>query len=120
VAELRSLPAAEAEIQRDRPLARLDIQIRLAEGDLERALLVAGTVPGLRGSDPRYLWPLLADAMLACADAAVTGFPGRTGAFTTLREALVQVAASTAQRGPVERAHAAVFAAEAARASGRS
>ena len=120
LAELRALPAAEAETQRALPLTRLDLEVRLAEGDLEGALAVAGTVPGMRGSDPRYLWPLLAAATLACADAAVTGSAGSTRDRAALQGGVAQVAARTPQRGPVERAYAAVVAAEAARASGHS
>jgi len=117
VAELHSLPAAEAETDRTLPLTWLDIQLRLAEGDQHGALAVAGTVPAARGSGPRYLWPLLAAAMLACADAAVSGGAGRAAdGLAALRDALAQVAAGTAQPGPVERAHAAILAAEASRA----
>jgi ATP/maltotriose-dependent transcriptional regulator MalT len=120
VAELRSLPATEAETHRAFPVARLDIEVRLAGGDLDGALAVARTVPGVRAeSDPRYLWPLLAAAMRACADATVTGQAGRTGDLATLRDGLEQRAAGTVQPGPVERAHTAVFIAEAARAAGR-
>ena len=119
VEELRSLPAAEAETHRAFPLARLDIEARLAGGDLGGALAVARTVPGVRAeSDPRYLWPLLAAAMRACADAAVIGQAGRTGDLAAVRDGLEQLAAGTVQPGPVERAHAAVFIAEAARAAG--
>ena len=116
VAQLRALPAAEAETQRALPLTRLDIQARLGQGDLDGAVAAAGTVPSARGRDPRYLWPLLADAMRACADAAVTGPAGRAGSLAALHDALAQVAADTTQPGPVERAHAAAFAAEASRA----
>ena len=52
VRELRALPAAEAETHRALPLARLDIQVRLAEGDLDGALAVAGSVPGRAGQRP--------------------------------------------------------------------
>jgi DNA-binding CsgD family transcriptional regulator/tetratricopeptide (TPR) repeat protein len=117
VDELRALLTEETRTQRALPLARLDIQVRLAEGDLGRAVAVAGRVPGARGSDPRYLWPLLAEAMRACADAAVAGPAGRAGGLAALQDMLAQVAASTARPGPVERAHAAMFAAEASRAS---
>ena len=119
VDELHSLPATEAETHRAFPLTRLDIEVRLAGGDLDGALAVARTVPSVRaGSDPRYLWPLLAAAMRACGDAAVTGQAGRTGDLAALRDGLEQRAAGTVQPGPVERAHAAVFVAEAARAAG--
>jgi len=119
VEELRSLPPTEAETHRAFPLTRLDIEVRLAGGDLDGALAVAHTVPGARAeSDPRYIWPLLAAAMRACADAAVTGPAGRTGDLAGLRDGLESLAAGTAQPGRAERAHAAVFIAEAARAAG--
>jgi ATP/maltotriose-dependent transcriptional regulator MalT len=113
--ELRSLPAAEAEPHRVLPLARLDIQFRLAQGDLNEAVSVAGAVPGMPAGDPHYLWPLFTAAMSACAAAAAAGSRGPSGAA----DALARLAESTAQPGPVERAHAAVFAAEAARARGQ-
>ena len=112
--ELRSLPAAGAETHRVLPLARLDIQVRLAQGDLDGAISVAGTVPGMPAGDPRYLWPLLSAAMSACAAAAAARPPAPSG----VHDALVGLADRTAQPGPVERAHAAVFTGEAARAHG--
>ena len=119
VEELRLLPAAEAETHRIFPLTRLDIEVRLAGGDLDGALAVARTVPDVRAEiDPRYLWPLLAAAMRACADAAVARQTGTTGDVAALRDSLEQLAAGTVQPGPVERAHAEVFTAEAARAAG--
>ena len=119
VRELRALPAAEAETHRALPLTRLDIQVRIAEGDLDGALAVASSVPAARGSDPRYLWPVLAAAMQACAETAVTGPAAGADKVAALRDALAQAAAGTARPGPVERAHAAVFTAEASRAAGR-
>jgi DNA-binding CsgD family transcriptional regulator/tetratricopeptide (TPR) repeat protein len=119
VRELRALPADEAETDRALPLARLDLQVRLAEGDLAGALAAAGSVPAARGTDPRYLWPVLATAMQACAEAAVTGPAAGADKVAAVRDALAQVAAGTARPGPVERAHAAVFTAEASRAAGR-
>ncbi len=118
VEELRALSADETETYRALPLARLDIQVCLAGGDLDRALALAATVPGARGRDPRYLWPALAAAMQACADVASTGRDGTAGDLHALRDGLAMVAASTAQPGPVERALATAFTAEASRASG--
>ncbi len=119
VRELRALPAAESETHRTLPLTRLDIQVRLAEGDLDGALAAAGSVPAARDSDPRYLWPVLVAAMQACADTAVTGPAAGADKAAALRDTLTQVAAGTARPGPVERAHAAVFTAEVSRAAGR-
>jgi tetratricopeptide (TPR) repeat protein len=119
VEELRSLPATDTETHLALPLTRLDSEVRLAGGDLDGALAVARTVPSVRAdSDPRYLWPLLAAAMRACADAAVTGQTAKTGDLAALRDGLEQLAAGIVQPGPVEQAHAAVFIAEAARAAG--
>ncbi len=112
--ELHALRADETDTQWAMPLTLLDIQVRLAEGDLARALAVATAVAGMRGRDPRYLWPVLAAAMQACADAA--GADRVAGP----RDALAQLAAGTARPGPVERAHAAVFTAEGSRAAGHA
>ena len=112
--ELDSLPALVAEMHRVLPLARLDSQLKLAQGDLDGAVLVAGTVPGMPACCPPCLWPLLTTAMSACADAAAAGSPAPSG----VHDALTSLAESTAQPGPVERTHAVVFAAEAARAHG--
>ena len=75
--ELRSLPAGvQAESQRLHSLARLEIDSRLARGDLAGAL-DAGRAALIRDrpADPRYLWPLLAAAMCACAEASAVSLP---------------------------------------------
>ena len=96
---------------------RLAIECGVAGGDLAAALAVAGTVPSWpAGSDPRYLWPLLATAMWACAEAQPAGVSVSAG---DLRAALVAQAAAAARPGPVEQAYATMFAAELTRASGR-
>ncbi len=120
VRELRSLPAgAGAETQRTLPLARLEIECLLAEGDLAGALAVAGTAPPRSpGADPRYLWPLLATAMRACADARPVSLPREADDPAELGRALELAAMSVARATPVEQAHAAVFTAEASRAGG--
>ncbi len=118
LAELRSLPAGvQAEAQRVLPLAQLEIDCRLAEGDLAGALATAAAVPacGL-DADPRYSWPLLAAAMRACAGMSAGGLRGKAGGPAQLREALAERAASVPRKSPVQEAHAAVFAAEASRA----
>jgi DNA-binding CsgD family transcriptional regulator/tetratricopeptide (TPR) repeat protein len=121
VRELRALPAIDAETQRSFPLARLDIEVRLAGGDLDGALNLAVAVPEVSaGRDPRYLWPLLDVAMRACGDAAGVAPAERAGERASLRDGLAKLAITTAVPGPVERAHAAAFAAEAARAGGRA
>jgi len=120
VGELRGLPPAEGVTQRILPLARLEIQVQLAKRDLARALASAGRIPAARGANPQHLWPALEAAMQACADAAGTSPAGTASDLHLLRDGLARVAASTPQSGPVQRAHAAVFTAEASRASGRS
>jgi tetratricopeptide (TPR) repeat protein len=75
--ELRSLPAGvQAESQRLLSLARLEIDGRLARGDLAGAL-DAGRAALIRSrpADPRYLWPLLATVMRACAEASAVSLP---------------------------------------------
>jgi DNA-binding CsgD family transcriptional regulator len=120
VAELCSLRAG-AKVDTEHLLVtdRLAIDYRLAGGDLAGALAAAGTVASWpAGSDPRYLWPLLAAAMQACADAAVAGPAAAAGDLAALRAELTRLAVSSPRPGPVERAQAAVFTAEAARAGG--
>ena len=75
--ELRSLQAGvQAESQRLLSLARLEIDGRLARGDLAGAL-DAGRAALIRSrrADPRYLWPLLATVMRACAEASAVSLP---------------------------------------------
>jgi len=117
--ELREHTAGSPlETVRELPLVRLEIECRLAGGDVAGALALAGSVPPYgAGAYPPYLWPLLATAMRACAEAEqASGPPEAVGGG--LRQALEQVAAAARRSGPVEQAHAAVFAAEASRAAG--
>ena len=118
VAELGSLGAgARADPEEALVADRLAIECWVAGGDLAAALAVAGTVPSWpAGSDPRYLWPLLATGMRACAEAQPAGVSVSAG---DLRAALAARAAAAAAPGPVEQAYAAMFAAELTRASGR-
>jgi len=114
--ELRSLPAGvRAESQRLLLLARLEIDARLARGDLAGALEAGrATLTHSGPADPRYLWPLLATAMRACAETSASGAYD----LGRLRQDLELRAARTSQPGPVLRAWATTFAAEAARADG--
>src|SRR5262249_35796816 len=119
--ELRSLPAGvQAESQRLLPLARLEIDVRLARGDLAGAL-DAGRAALIRDqpADPRYLWRLLAPAMRACAEASAVSLPPEACDPGRLRKDLELRAGSADRPGPVHEAWAATFAAEAARADGR-
>ena len=115
--ELRSLPArVQAESQRLLSLARIEIDARLARGDLAGAL-DAGERPVSRWpAYPRYLWPLLATAMRACAETNAASLPPEACDPGRLRKDLELRAGSTDRAGPVHDAWAATFAAEAARA----
>jgi DNA-binding CsgD family transcriptional regulator len=116
--ELRSLPAGvQAESQRLLSLARIEIDARLARGDLPGAL-DAGRTALIRDwpADPRYLWPLLASAMRACAETSAVRLPPEACDPGRLRKDLELRAGSTGRAGPVHDAWAATFAAEAARA----
>ena len=117
VAELGSLAAGTQTDPESALVAdRLAIERWVAGGDLAAALAVAGTVPSWpAGSDPRYLWPLLATAIWACAEARPAGVSVSVG---DLRAALAARAAAAATPGPVEQAYATMFAAELTRASG--
>jgi tetratricopeptide (TPR) repeat protein len=118
--DLRSLPAGvQAESQRLHSLARLEIDGRLARGDLAGALDTGRAAP-IRDqpADPRYLWPLLATAMRACAEASAVSLPPEACDLGQLRNDLELRAGSTDRPGPVHDAWAATFAAEAARADG--
>ena len=83
--ELRALPAGlHAEAQYALPLARLEISLRLATGELTGALAAARAFPVYNPqADPRYAWALLATAMRASAEvrtsqpAARSRRPGR-------------------------------------------
>ena len=119
--ELRSLSAGvQAESQRLLLFARLEIDGRLARGDLAGAL-DAGRAALIRDrpADPRYLWPLLAAAMRACAEASAISLPPGACDPGRLRKDLELRAGSTDRPGPLHEAWAATFAAEAARADGR-
>ena len=93
---------------------------RLARGDLAGAL-DAGRAALIRSrpADPRYLWPLLAAAMRACAEASAVSLPPEAWELGRLRKDLELRAGSTDRPGPVHDAWAATFAAESARADGR-
>ena len=101
------------------PTAILTIEVRLAQGDLAGALAATRTaLAPLPDAEPRYLWPLLATGMRACAEAGPARLPPEAGDPASLRRALERAAADLPRPGPVEQAHAAVFAAEASRAAG--
>src|SRR5690242_619433 len=120
--ELRSLPAGvQAESQRLLSLARIEIDARLAKGDLAGAL-DAGRTALIRDwpADPRYVWPLLATAIRACAETSAVSLPREACDPGRLRKDLELRAGRTDRPGPVHDAWAATFAAEAARAEARA
>ena len=126
--QLGSLPdGARAELQLALPITRLAAEVQLAEGNLAAALATTrSAVTRLRSTEmrhlrplPRYVWPLLATGMRACAQATSVHLPPGADTPADLRPDLELAAANLARPGPVEQAHSAAFAAEAARAAGR-
>ncbi|MEV6521705.1 AAA family ATPase [Longispora sp. NPDC051575] len=114
VGELRALPPGpRAAVRRT---LRLEIEYQLAVGDPAGALATAGEVPAQSGAgDPRQWWPVLATAARACVEAG----PLHPVAVAELLAALERSATDLPRRGRVERAHAAVFAAELSRTRDR-
>src|SRR5262249_8225128 len=120
--ELRTLPAGvHAEAQYALSLARLEINFRLAAGDLAGAVAAARAFPRYNPeADARYPWALLVTAMRACAEARALSLPSGAGDPAELRDDLESRAARVARLSPLHDAYAALFAAEAARADGRA
>ena len=124
IRQLRMPPAdaqggAQAASQLALLIAWLVTEVRLAQGDLVGALAAVRTASVQRpDAEPHYLWQLLATGMRACADAGSVRLPPEARDLAGLRHALERAAAGIPRPGPVERAHAAVFAAEASRAAG--
>ena len=115
--QLRPPPVgAQADTELALPIACLTAEARLAHGDLAGALAAvrAASVQHL-DVEPRYLWPLLATGMRACAEAGPARLPPEAGDPAELRRALHRSAAGLARPGRVEQAHATVFSAEASR-----
>jgi ATP/maltotriose-dependent transcriptional regulator MalT len=104
------------------PLARLEIELRLAEGKPAEALAVAADADERLdlAADPRYSWPLLAAAARA-GTAATTGGAGRDGTLAVQAAGLLaRLRALSAQMdafGPVQRANRLTYSAEALRAA---
>ena len=119
-AEVRSLPAAvHAEGHYAYPLAQLEIDWRLAGGDLIGALASARAVPPpdpATDPAPHHLWALAASAMRACAEAKALGGPDAADA--ELRGDLAGRAAAIPRRTPLHDAYATLVAAESSRAAG--
>jgi DNA-binding CsgD family transcriptional regulator len=108
------------------PVARLEAELRLAEGRPAEALdVVASAVADLSARldlscDPRYTWPLLAVA--ARVAAAATRAASRDGALaaraTDLLASLHALAGQMPMLGPVQHANQLTFRAEALRVAG--
>ena len=102
------------------PLARLDIELRLAEGKPAAALAAAAAAVGRLdlALDPRYTWPLLAAAARAVTATARTAGRDRAlaGQAAELLGPLRALAAQMPAHGPVQQANRLTFSAEALRA----
>jgi DNA-binding CsgD family transcriptional regulator len=122
IGELRSLPAGiTREAHYALPLAQLEIDCQVAAGKPAGALDAAAVLPfpgPPAEPDPRYSWALLTAAVRACAKARALSLPASAPDPARLREDLERRAATLARRTPLHHAHAATFAAEAARARG--
>ncbi|GAA0944550.1 helix-turn-helix transcriptional regulator [Actinocorallia libanotica] len=95
-------------LQEHYPVLRLEVGLRLAEGDRRAALTALEPVLTATGrpDDSRYAWPVLANGAAACD--------------TVLElEPLAARAAGMAVQGPVQRAWSMTFHAESARCRGR-
>jgi DNA-binding CsgD family transcriptional regulator/tetratricopeptide (TPR) repeat protein len=102
------------------PLARLDIELRLAEGKPTAALAAAADAVARLdlALDPRYAWPLLAAAARAVTAAARAAGRDRAlaGQAAELLARLRALAAQMPVNGPVQQADRLAFSAEALRA----
>jgi tetratricopeptide (TPR) repeat protein len=102
------------------PLARLDIELRLAEGKPAAALAAAADAVARQdlAPDPRYAWPLLAAAARGVTAAARAADRDRAlaGQAAELLARLRALAAQMPAHGPVQQADCLAFSAEALRA----
>jgi DNA-binding CsgD family transcriptional regulator len=102
------------------PLARLETELRLAQGRPAAAL--AAIEDALDGFDllrsPRYAWPLLAAGARACAPAATARDQALTTRAGALRDRLRTAAGKLAADGLAQRAHQLTVAAELMSADG--
>ena len=96
------------------PLARLETELRLAQGRPAEALAVIEDALDrfdlLRS--PRYAWPLLAAGARACAPAATARDRALSARAAALRDRLRTEAGKLAAEGRAQRAHQLTFAAE--------
>jgi ATP/maltotriose-dependent transcriptional regulator MalT len=96
------------------PLARLETELRLAQGRPAAALTVIEDALDRFDllSSPRYAWPLLAAGARACAPAATARDQALTTRAAELRERLRTAAGKLATEGRAQRAHQLTVAAE--------
>jgi ATP/maltotriose-dependent transcriptional regulator MalT len=104
------------------PLARLEIELHLAQGRPQDAVALTGQVLErfAVAESPRYAWPLVVAGARACAAAvgAATHEQDLAGRADRLLDRLRQLAETMDATGPLQEAHRLTFAAQAARASG--
>src|SRR5215469_15860484 len=104
------------------PLARLEIEMHLAQGRPGDALAVAGQALDRFAllDSPRYAWPLLVVGARACAEAVTEAAQARDEGLADrarrLLERLRGLAETMVATGRLQEAHRLTFAAEAARA----
>jgi tetratricopeptide (TPR) repeat protein len=100
------------------PLARLETEVRLAQGKPAEAL--SAVEDPLDRFDvlhsPRYAWPLLVAGVRACAAAAVARDGALLAKAAAMRDRLRTEAGKLAAEGLAQQAHQLTFAAEAGRA----
>ena len=109
----RLLENAGARTQLQLHRRRLDTEYAHLTGDVHRAARGAADIADLRGPS-RQLWPALCAAIRALASE-----PARDHDVASTLANLVAAAGETPAIGPAEKAHAATFDAERARASGK-
>jgi DNA-binding CsgD family transcriptional regulator len=108
---------SDPEGARSPALLQLRIEFLLLSGDVGAALAAAvSATEKIDDLHPRQAWSLVTTGMRALADVGLHSSVRRVGD----RQALQRAADSIAQPGPVERAYAALFAAESSRALGES
>jgi DNA-binding CsgD family transcriptional regulator len=104
------------------PLARLEVELHLAQERAADALTVAGQALDRFDlqSSPRYAWPLLAAGARACAGALAHAAAARDHGLAerarSLLDRLCGLADKLGVTGPLQEAHRLTFAAEAAQA----
>jgi DNA-binding CsgD family transcriptional regulator len=104
------------------PMARLESQVRLAQGRPAEALAPVEDALDRHNllTSPRYAWPLLVAGVRACLAAAAAGDEALACRADALRDRLRTAAGKLMADGVTQRAHQLTFAAEIARADRQS